>query len=138
MNDQDTPQGDTPQEATSQEETQAPTPPSPDSDSKESSNRGVMIVLSYLWILALIPLLVEKDDKEVQWQAKNGLVLTVAEFVLWLVFNVLAATGIGCIFAIFLPVIFLVFTVIRVVAIVKGLGGGRLIIPGLSQYADKF
>ena len=30
-----------------------------------SSNRNVMIVLSYLWLLALVPLLTEKDDKEV-------------------------------------------------------------------------
>ncbi|MGB5515145.1 MAG: hypothetical protein WBP36_11520, partial [Thermoanaerobaculia bacterium] len=78
MNDQDTPQSDAPQE-----ETPTPTPP-PTTGSSESSNRGVMIVLSYLWILALIPLLVDKDDKEVQWHAKNGLVLTAAEFALWL------------------------------------------------------
>ena len=31
-----------------------------------SSNRNVMIVLSYLWLLALIPLVVEKEDREVQ------------------------------------------------------------------------
>ena len=31
-----------------------------------SSNRNIMIVLSYLWLLALVPLLTEKDDKEVQ------------------------------------------------------------------------
>jgi len=30
-----------------------------------SSNRNVMILLSYLWLLALVPLLTEKDDKEV-------------------------------------------------------------------------
>ena len=42
-----------------------------------SSNRNVMIVLSYLWLLALIPLVVEKEDQEVQWHAKHGLVLTV-------------------------------------------------------------
>jgi hypothetical protein len=34
-----------------------------------SSNRNIMIVLSYLWLLALIPLLTEKEDKEVQWHA---------------------------------------------------------------------
>ena len=44
-----------------------------------SSNRTVMIILSYLWMLALIPLLVEKDDREVQWHAKHGIVLLVAE-----------------------------------------------------------
>ena len=40
-----------------------------------SPNRGVMIVLAYLWLLALIPLLLEKQDAEVQWHAKHGLVL---------------------------------------------------------------
>jgi len=132
MTDQDTPQSEAPQE-----ETPTSTPP-PASGSTESTNRGVMIVLSYLWILALIPLLVEKDDKEVQWQAKNGLVLTAAEFALWLFFNILAATGIGCVFVIFLPIIFVVFAVIRVIAIVKGLKGDRLVIPWLSDFVDKF
>ena len=49
-----------------------------------SSNRSIMIVLSYLWLLALVPLLVEKEDKEVQWHAKHGIVLMVAEIVLWI------------------------------------------------------
>lgn len=138
MNDQDTPQGETPETEAPQAEAQAPSPPPPATGSSESDNRGVMVVLSYLWILALIPLLVEKDDKEVQWHAKNGLVLTVAEFVLWLVFSVISSTGIGCIFAIFLPLIFLGFTIIRIICIVKGLNGQRFIVPGLSQYADKF
>jgi uncharacterized membrane protein len=133
MTDQDTPQSEAPQD-----ETPTSTPPPPAAGSTESTNRGVMIVLSYLWILALIPLLVEKDDKEVQWHAKNGLVLTAAEFALWLFFNILAATGIGCVFVIFLPIIFVVFAVIRVIAIVKGLKGDRFVIPWLSDFVDKF
>ena len=56
--------------------------------SAPSSNRNVMIVLSYLWLLALVPLLTEKDDKEVQWHAKHGLVLMVAELFLWIVISV--------------------------------------------------
>ena len=40
-----------------------------------------MIVLAYLWPLALVPLLVEKHDAEVQWHAKHGIVLMVAELV---------------------------------------------------------
>jgi len=128
---------DTPQEQVPQEKTETPTPP-PASDSAESGNRGVMIILSYLWILALIPLLLEKDDKEVQWHAKNGLLLTMVEVILQLLFNAIAVTGIGCVFAIFIPFIFIGFTIIRVIAIVKGLNGQRLVIPGLSQYVDKF
>ena len=53
-----------------------------------SSNRSIMIVLSYLWLLALVPLLVEKDDKEVQWHAKHGIVLMVAEIVLWIAITI--------------------------------------------------
>ena len=60
-----------------------PPPPLP-TGGTQSSNRGVMIVLSYLWLLALVPLLVEKDDKEVQWHAKHGIVLMVAEIVFWI------------------------------------------------------
>jgi len=133
MSDQETPESEAPQE-----ETPTPTPPASTADASESTNRGLMIILSYLWILALIPLLVDKDDKEVQWHAKNGLVLTIAEVILQLLVNAITVTGIGCVFAIFIPLIFLGFTVIRVISIVKGLNGERFIVPGLSQYADKF
>jgi len=100
-----------------------------------------MILLSYLWLLALIPLVVEKEDREVQWHAKHGLVLAVAELVFWVAFQVVTfmlGSFLGCLVAIFAPVIGLVFLILHIIAIVKGINGSRLIIPGLSQYADKF
>jgi uncharacterized membrane protein len=104
-----------------------------------SSNHNVMIVLSYLWLLALIPLVVEKDDREVQWHAKHGLVLTGAELVFWLALGMLGwSFFLGCLGAIFAPIFFLGFLILRVAAIMKGINGGRLIVPGLSQYADRF
>jgi uncharacterized membrane protein len=109
--------------------------------SAPSSNRNVMILLSYLWLLALIPLVVEKDDKEVQWHAKHGLVLTVAELIFWVAFQIVTfvlGSFIGCIIAIFAPIIGLVFVIIHIIAIVKGINGQRLIIPGISQFADSF
>jgi uncharacterized membrane protein len=109
--------------------------------SAPSSNRSVMILLSYLWLLALIPLVVEKEDREVQWHAKHGLVLAVAELVFWVAFQVVTfmlGSFLGCLVAIFAPVIGLVFLIVHIIAIVKGINGSRLIIPGLSQYADKF
>ncbi len=39
----------------------APPPPPPEA---EPPNRGVMIVVSYLWPLAFVPLLLEKQDAE--------------------------------------------------------------------------
>jgi len=103
-----------------------------------------MIVLSYLWLLALVPLLVEKDDREVQWHAKHGIVLMVAEIVLWIV--IMIVTGIismvsgalGCVVTLLTMGLWLAILVIHVVAIVKGVNGGRLIIPAVSDYASRF
>ena len=96
-----------------------------------------MIVLAYLWILALVPLLVEKDDPEIQWHAKHGLVLFGCEIVAYVIIGVLSSvlTCLGCVFYGVVP---LVFVVIRILAIVKGIKGERFIIPGVSQFADQF
>ena len=140
---EDTPQG--PQD-------NAPPPPPPaepppqEAAAKEvvSENRNVMIVLAYLWLLALIPLLVEKDDREVQWHAKHGLVLTVVEVValigLQIVVMILGAVsgGLGCIFSLLIPVLMLGILIVHVLCIVKGINGQRFLIPSVSEFADRF
>jgi uncharacterized membrane protein len=107
-----------------------------------SPNRSIMIVLSYIWLLALIPLLVEKDDREVQWHAKNGLLLTGAEVVLAILLSIfttlVAFVDLGCTGCVLHSALAIVILVVHVMAIVKGLNGQRLIIPGLSQYVDRF
>jgi uncharacterized membrane protein len=106
---------------------------------KVSQNRTVMIVLSYLWLLALIPLLVEKEDTEVQWHAKNGLVLTAAEVVVWIALAILTMIpALGCLFALLVPLLGLAVLGLHIFAIVKGVQGGRLVIPVLSDYTSKF
>jgi uncharacterized membrane protein len=101
-----------------------------------------MLVLSYLWLLALIPLLVEKEDAEVQWHAKHGLVLTVAEIAIYMVLFVvnlaLSWTGIGCLGCFLYVVVWLAAIVLHVMCMVKAINGERLLVPGLSEYADKF
>lgn len=109
-----------------------------------SENRTVMIVLAYLGLLALIPLLVEKDDSEVQWHAKHGLVLVAAEFIvmiaLWVLIMVITAIsgGLGCILGLLWPLFVLAILVVHVLCIVKGLNGQRFLIPGISDFADRF
>ena len=122
-----------------------PPPPSsgmPGGTGYVSPNRTIMIVLSYLWILALIPFLAEKEDREVQWHAKNGLLLTGAELLLWVALSMLsvatAAVDLGCTGCMLQSILGIVLLVIRVVAIVKGVGGGRLHIPVLSDYTSRF
>jgi len=108
--------------------------------SNGSDNKGLMIALSYLWLLALVPLLVEKDDKEVQWHAKHGLVLLVAEVICWVALTILGMVlgPIGCFVAILNLVVFVGVVILHILCIVKGIGGQRFLIPGISQYADKF
>ena len=102
-----------------------------------------MIVLAYLWLLALVPLLVERRDPEVQWHAKHGLVLTVAELILLFGYTVitsivsLRAMGVGCVLSLFLVFGWIGVLALHVVAILKGVNGGRLIVPGLSDYANR-
>jgi uncharacterized membrane protein len=99
-----------------------------------------MIVLSYLWILALIPLLVEKDDPEVQWHAKHGLVLTAAELVLWMVVMAINTFSgfLGCLLAPLYFMLWLAILILHIGCIAKGTKGERLLVPGVSQYADRF
>jgi uncharacterized membrane protein len=121
-----------------------PEQPKQTSGGTVSDNRNIMIVLSYLGLLALIPLLVEKDDAEVQWHAKHGLVLTVAEFAafigLWLVIMVVGAIsgGLGCILGLIWPVAMIAVLVVHIMCIVKGINGERFLIPGVSEFVNKF
>ena len=99
-----------------------------------------MLVLSYLGLLALIPLLVEKDDAEVQWHAKNGLLMFAGAIVLFIalmILNFVPVIGsiIGCAL---LPVLWIVVIVIHIIAIVKALKGDRLLIPFVSEYVDQW
>ncbi len=120
-----------------------PPPAGPTSGGAVSPNRSIMIVLSYLWLLAIVPLVTEKEDREVQWHAKHGIVLMVAELILgmalWIV--IIAAHFIpflGCIIWIFQVVLWIGILIVHILCIVKGTQGGRFIIPGVSQYADRF
>jgi uncharacterized membrane protein len=103
-----------------------------------------MIVLAYLWVLAVVPLLVERRDPEVQWHAKHGLVLMIAELILLFGYVVITSIislrtlGLGCALAIFIVFGWVGVLALHVVAILKGVNGGRLIIPGLSDYANRF
>jgi uncharacterized membrane protein len=113
-------------------------------DPSASPNRSVMIVLSYLWPLALVPLLLEKDDAEVQWHAKHGVVLMIAELVLLFAYIMvtslvsLATLGLGCVLSLLLVFAWIGLMALHVAAILKGINGGRLIVPGVTEYVNRF
>lgn len=116
----------------------APPPP------PQKSDNALMLVLAYFGPLAIIPFLLEKDDREVQWHAKHGIVLLVAEIVLWvgLIIIETVATSIfsalGCAFFLINLGLGLAILVLHVACIIKAVNGERLLIPQVSQYADRF
>lgn len=107
-------------------------------------NRAAMLVLAYLWPLAVIPLFLTKDDPDVQWHAKHGLVLMAAELALMLGLSAvvslftLVTFGIGCVALLGFVFLWAGILGVHVFAIVRALNGYRLFIPGVSDYASRF
>ncbi len=117
-----------------------PPPPSSPKGGGDDPNRTLMLVLAYLGPLALVPFVTEKGDKEVQWHAKHGLVLLAAEVIVAILLSVFL--GIlpftGCLLPAVLGIFWLGLAVLHFVCIFKAVKGERLLIPGVSPYADRF
>lgn len=107
-----------------------PPPPSP------AGHKTGMLVLAYLGLLALIPLLTEKDDREVQWHAKHGLVFLVAYLILGAAITVMSfVIGLA---SLLWGLAWIAYLIVTIIAIVKAVNGQRFLVPGLSEFADKF
>ena len=122
--------------------TPPPPPPPGGSYSAPSSggDRTLMVVLSYLWILFLIPLLTKKDDAEVQWHAKNGMGITIGELLCWIVYGVVSwvvPSGVACALSVLSCVIGLGFLVLRIICIIKGAAGNRFTVPVMTDLGQK-
>jgi len=116
----------------------APPPPTNPPAVPPGSNRILMLILSYLLILGLVPLIIEKDDGEIQWHAKNGLVL----FGAWIAAFIVLSAGylvrpFSCLMSLFLLLLCLLDLALIIAGIAKALKGERFLIPGLSRIADR-
>jgi len=116
------------------------TPPPPPAGGTPGPQRDTaMLVLAYLWFLSIIPLVAKKDDPEVQWHAKNGLVLAIAytgtEIIIGIIMHFVPLFG--CL-AFWLPcIIGIGYVVVIIMGIMKATAGQRFRVPMLSDYADK-
>ena len=99
-----------------------------------------MLVLSYLTFLGFIPLLAAKENREVRWHAANGLLLFGAVVAIGVAATVIGilVPSLSCIYPVLMFLVLIVYTIIAILAIVKALDGQRLIVPGISRYADRF
>jgi uncharacterized membrane protein len=96
-----------------------------------------LMILAYAGPLGFIPLLVEKEDREVRWHARNGL----AFFAALAVFGVAATLisvyvpKLGCVYVVGMSAAIVLYVLCAVVGVVKSLQGLRLYVPGVSKYA---
>lgn len=114
-----------------------------------SQDRQLMLALSYLGILALIPYLTKKDDpdQEVRWHAKNGMGLLIAEAVVLIGLTILSwgfsamGSTAGCVggtvFGALQCIIWVGLLGLSIYCIVKALGGQRVRIPVVTDFAEK-
>lgn len=114
-------------------------PPPPPVGGAPSSDRTIMLVLSYIGILSLIPFFLKKDDAEVQWHAKNGVALFATEVVVGIIFIILsiALRSVACGLAVIRCVVWLGFVALSILCIVKAVGGQRFRIPVVTDFAEK-
>lgn len=118
-----------------------PPPPPPPGGVSPSSDRTLMVVLSYLGLLALIPYLTKKEDPDIHWHAKNGVGLLILDVVVWAVIFVIGLVvrnvGIGCGIAIVNCVVWIGLLVLHIYCIIQGVGGKRPRIPVVTDFAEK-
>ena len=98
------------------------------------------IVLAYLWLLAFLPLILAHDDAEVRWHARHGILLMESEVALLAAFFTLSAIvhfarfGLGGAMLIALVSAWAAVLALHIAAILKGLDGRRLIVPGVTHF----
>lgn len=120
--------------------TPPPPPPSPPAGGPGApSDRSMMLILSYLWFLSIIPFVMKKDDPEVQWHAKNGLVWAIAITLIDIVFVIFGRffPVISCMISIVPCALGVGYLIVTIMAILKAIKGERMRLPVLTDYAEK-
>ncbi|MFA5248266.1 MAG: hypothetical protein WC415_03400 [Patescibacteria group bacterium] len=92
-------------------------------DEKDATNNKYTAVLSYIWILFLIPLIMKKDSKFCQFHAKQGLVLFIISLISW--------------FPLFGWIIGIAVLVVSLIGVLKVLAGEYWNIPYINDWANK-
>ncbi len=114
---------------------------------KDIDDNKVMAILSYIWILVLIPLLAVKDSPFTKYHVKQGLVLLISMLALGLglgiimgilgfipIINIFAGIASVILFFVILPIANLIFMIIGIINASKG---EMKELPLIGKFADK-
>ncbi len=104
-----------------------------DNEKKVSSaaNDNMYAILSYLWILCLIPVLMKKDNEFVRFHAKQGLVLFIVEMAVAII-GIIPVLG-----SIIYVLGMLICGILSIIGIIQALMGKKWKIPVVNEWADK-
>jgi len=108
------------------------------SAARPSSSRLWLLALGYVPVLGLLVLL-QKRDPEVRWHARNGQFLFAALAAVGILATLIgiAVPSLTCLYAVAMLIASLLYVSVATLAAVTALGGGRLVIPGISRYASR-
>jgi uncharacterized membrane protein len=97
---------------------------------KNTQENRIVAAISYIPLLFLVPLLWKTDSDFAQFHGKQGLVLFIAWFILWVV-GLIPVIGLLALLG------YLLLIVVAVIAFVRALLGQRWEIPLIAPYAKK-
>ncbi len=95
---------------------------------KDIEQNKVIAAIGYIFILCLLPLLGKKDSEFAQFHGKQGLVLVICWFVIWVV---------GAIIWPIMAIGNIILLVLSIMGIVNALAGKYWEMPFLGKYAKK-
>ena len=106
---------------------------------ERTASPRALLILSYLAFLGVIPLLFAREDSEVRWHARNGLMLFGTVVLIALAATVVGTLlpALGCLYAMLMFFVLALYAFVAILAIVKALDGQRLFVPGISKYASR-
>lgn len=120
--------------------TDEPSAPPPVPPTADPGSYLIMSILAYAWFLCLIPMLVEKNDRDLQWHSKNGLVLAVAITVFWIIEEIVfrGILVFSCLFSILGFLVSVIYLIVCIVGMIKCYRREKFFVPVLSPLVDKF
>ena len=124
------------------EQPQTPPPPPTEPQGGKPENAGdvntLMAILSYFGIFALIPLFAEKEDEFIQFHAKQGTTLIIAEVIVFVGLAIIAFIPfVGCIAGVAEILLTLFLFVFHIILMVKASKGEWYKIPYIYEWSLK-
>lgn len=98
---------------------------------EKSQDTRIIAAIGYLWILCLLPILTKRNSEFAQHHGRQGLVLTICSFAIWLVAWI---PVVGWLVGFFGS---LALVVLSVLGIMNALQGKYWEMPILGEYAKK-